>query len=103
MIVVRVELHSSITGKVTELARAVICNVGGGASRRNYSCQTLRGRCRDDLDKRRVQRSAAVKDYPSNAIHVWNLVAEALTLMRYGRTATDQPMEDQSEMISSRQ
>lgn len=86
MIVIRVELHSAATGKVTELARAHICNVGGDARRGDYDCLTLRGRSKELLDRGTAQRRGSVKGYPRQAIHVWNLVAEALIAMRYGRT-----------------
>src|ERR1700676_5038734 len=97
MIIVRVELHSVVTGSVTELARAIISNVGGDERRGDYNCMTLRGRNREALDKRTVQRFGEVKDYPRQAIHVWNLVAEALTAMRYGRTVAAQPNQEEHE------
>lgn len=83
MIIVRVELHSAITGKITELARMAICNVGGTADRGDYSCETFRGRSRTTLDDRRRQRSGSVKGYPRLKIHVWHLVARALAAMNY--------------------
>lgn len=95
MIVVRVELHSAITGKRTELARMQIANVGGDMVRRNYACRTLRGRDTDALDKGITQRvhrgetdrEAEVDGWPSQAVHVWNLVGECLAQMGYGKAA----------------
>ena len=84
MIIVRVELHSAITGKVTELARAHICNVGGTNERRDYDVRTLRGRDKAALDRNVPQRRAQVIGHPSLREHVWNLVAKALTGMGYG-------------------
>ena len=86
MIVVRVELWSAITHQKTELARMHIINDGtGGTKRRNYRVETLRGRSALAFNRRVVQRAARVIDWPSNAIHVWNLVAEALKEMGYGK------------------
>ena len=42
MIVVRVELHSAVTGKARELGRAIIYNVGGTETRGNYDALVLR-------------------------------------------------------------
>ena len=84
MIVVRVELHSAITGKVSELARMVLCNDGSGsASKGNYYGHTYRGRSTEQLDKREIQRRGQVVEYPRQNIHVWNLVARMLTAMGY--------------------
>ena len=40
MIVVRVELHSAITGQVSELARMNIANIGGTQTKGDYHCET---------------------------------------------------------------
>lgn len=83
MIVVKVELHSAITGKVSELARMHISNVGGTKDRGDYSVQTLRGRSKEDLDKRIVNRKGGVTNYPRLAIHVWHLIGRALKSVGY--------------------
>lgn len=85
MIIVRVELHSAITGQVTELARAHISNIGGTETIRDYETCTLRGRDTAALDRRQVQRTGKVIGHASLALHVWHLVAKALTGMGYGR------------------
>lgn len=85
MIVVRVELHSAVSGNVTELARAHICNVGGTDTSGDYDVRTLRGRSAETLDRGQVQRHGKVRGYPRQALHVWNLVATALATMGYGR------------------
>lgn len=85
MIVVRVELHSAITGAVTELARAHICNAGDSGKLRDYFVRTLRGRSKAALDRGDVQRRGKVEQHPSEAVHVWHLVAKALAAMGYGR------------------
>jgi hypothetical protein len=83
VIVVRVELHSAITGQVSEIAKMHICNIGGTATKGDYHCETLRGRSKADLDRRTVQRSGSVRNYPRLAIHVWHLVARSLVAMGY--------------------
>lgn len=89
MMVVRVELHSAITGRVTEIARMRIANDGSGSRTvGNYVATVFRGRSKAELDKSVQQRAAGVKAYPRLKLHVWNLVAEALAAMNYGRKGT---------------
>lgn len=84
MIIVRFELHSAITGHVTELARMRICNTGEGtATKGNYVGETFIGRSREVLDVGRVSKEGRVENYPRQALHVWNLVARMLTSMGY--------------------
>jgi hypothetical protein len=83
MIVVKVELHSAITGHVTEIARMMIANIGGSRTRGNYSIEVCRGRDREALAKRIVQRRGGVQNYPRLAVHVWHLVARALQATGY--------------------
>lgn len=86
MIVVRVELWSAITGEKTELARMHICNTGGGTRERgDYQATAFRGRDSAALDRRVPQRTGAVLAYPRLKLHVWNLVARALSGMGYGQ------------------
>ena len=85
MLVIRVELHSAVTHKVTELARAVIFNRGDVASPRrgNYTGKAFRGRSKEQLGLQVVQRTGEVLNYPRLDLHVWNLVARMLTAMGY--------------------
>ena len=83
MIVVRVELHSAITGKITEIARAHICNIGGTRARGNYSVEAFRGRDKAALDKRSVCHTGTVTNHARLQEHVWNLVAKALKACGY--------------------
>ncbi|MGX0963183.1 hypothetical protein AB7M63_003632 [Bradyrhizobium japonicum] len=83
MIVVRVELHSAITRKVTEIARMRIRNAGGTEDLGDYSAETLRGLSREQLDRGICQRGGSVANYPRLRIHVWHLVARALIAMNY--------------------
>jgi hypothetical protein len=86
MIVVRVELHSAITGEIQELALMHIANDGSGSARRgNYSGETFIGRSREALAKGRISKRARIEDWPRLDLHVWNLVATMLNRMGYGR------------------
>ena len=85
MIVVRVELHSAVDGRVTELARAHICNIGGTKTLGDYEARTLRGRSTQALDAEQIQRIGKVERHPRQALHVWHLVAKALSAMGYGK------------------
>jgi hypothetical protein len=42
VIVVKVELHSAITGEVTEIGRMLIANTGGTKKRGDYTAKVLR-------------------------------------------------------------
>ena len=102
MLVVRVELHSAITGRVSEIARMNIANTGGGTGKNgDYRCETLRGRDKAVLDRRQVQREGKVLNYPRVSIHVWHLVARALVAMGYaGKNETAQPSDITDEPAS---
>lgn len=84
MIVVKVELHSAITGEITEIAMMEIANIGGSNTIGNYDCCTLRGRSAQAFTQRQVQRKAKVLGHPRLSQHVWNLVAKSLKAMGYG-------------------
>jgi hypothetical protein len=85
MIIVSVQLVSAIDGRVEELARMEICNMGTGTSQLgNYSAETLRGRSTEQLNRRTRQRIAYVNGHPRQREHIWNLVAKALKALRYG-------------------
>lgn len=89
MIVVRVELHSAITGQITEIARMDICNEGGTVRKGDYGVYAMRGRDRDTLARRTVQHTGRVVGYPRLAIHVWNLVGAAILACGYTWGAKD--------------
>jgi len=97
MIIVRFELHSAVTRQVTELARMEIVNDGtGSTSLRHYDVRTLKGRSTQALNRGVTQRECKIRDWPSERLHVWNLVTEALTRMGYGRKAKE---ENQGELL----
>ena len=83
MIIVKVELHSAITGKITELARMRITNEGGTNVRGDYFGVTFRGRDSKALDKNAINKFGSVKNYPRLQLHVWNLVGRMLSTMGY--------------------
>lgn len=91
MLVVRVELRSAITGKVTEIARMPLWNLGTGTAKRgNYKGRTVPGKTDGPmivpamfLEGRKPMRSAEVDNYPRQSLHVWNLIARMLTAMGY--------------------
>lgn len=85
MIVVRVELWSAVTGQVTELARMRIANESGGGRLRDYSGVIFKGRSREALERGHTHRCGRVEAWPAEELHVWNLVAEMLAGMGYGR------------------
>lgn len=89
MIIVTVYLDSAIhPSRSKELARMHISNIDDGTEAEglhNYDVKTLVGRCKEDLDKRRVNRQGKVSDVPSDKHHVWHLVAEALKSINYHR------------------
>lgn len=75
MIILKIELHSAITGKVTEIGRAHIINDGTGTHKcGNYDIHVMR---KGTTNK--VQRSGRVTDYPRQAYTVWELVRRGLT------------------------
>jgi hypothetical protein len=92
MIVVKVELWSAIDGSHTELARAVIDNIGGTNTHGNYRARAMRGRDEESLhaSMRKILLSdqgavheGKVMNHPRLSQHVWNLVAKSLTAMGY--------------------
>lgn len=86
MLIVRVKLHSALSGRVSEIAWMCIANRGTKTPHRgDYDVVTFRGRDRQTLDRASVQRRGAVLGWPRLRVHVWSLVAEALAAMGYSR------------------
>lgn len=77
MIIVKIELHSARTGKITELGRAHISNTGvltsENPNRGDYNVELFR-----KGSATKVQRKGLVRDYPRNSYTVWELVRRAL-------------------------
>lgn len=84
MLIVRVELHSAVTGEVSEIARMEIVNDGTGSARvGNYDARVLRGRSRAALDARQVHKTARLDCWPRQRMHVWSLVGVMLAKLGY--------------------
>ena len=80
MIVVKVELHSAVTGRKSLLYQTIIANDGtGDLTKGNYDVAVGR---RGDADLRHIwsssRRRARIEKYPRLSSHVLNLVARAL-------------------------
>lgn len=84
MIVVKIELHSAITSKITLLGKMVICNDGESEDpkRGHYKAYVLRKRdAGSDIRVRYLAdatRYGRVRDYPRLSYAVWRLVLRAL-------------------------
>lgn len=84
MIVVKVELHSAITGTVKEIGRAYIANDGTGTAKRgNYFAKVARkqpsGKWPNWFSAMgKFVRKGEVKDYPRQSYNVWRLVIRSL-------------------------
>lgn len=74
MIIVRVELHSAITHKVTELAKVRIYNDGTSEDENigHYNVEVLRKRGNG------IMRKGRVEQYPRKSYHILRLVIKAL-------------------------
>jgi hypothetical protein len=87
MIIIKVELHSAVTGKVQELARMHIINQGSTTIKNpnfgDYQVQTFRGRSKEILDKLTISKATIIHNWRRNDYHVWNLICKALTKMGY--------------------
>jgi hypothetical protein len=77
MLVVKIELHSARTGKVTELGRMQITNNGiesaHNPKRGEYNVELFR-----KGSTTKVQRKGLVRDYPRLSYTVWELVRRSL-------------------------
>ena len=82
MIVIKLELHSAITGKVTEIGRTIIANTGScdDITRSDYTVYVSR-RGKEFSNKRTLRsplRKGSVEDYPRLTYNVWRLVTRGL-------------------------
>ena len=73
MLVVKIELHSAITGVVSEIGRMTIANDGlGTRDRGNYTASVKRRGSYTTL------REGKVENYPRLSYNVWRLVLRSL-------------------------
>lgn len=85
MIVIKVELHSAVNGRI-ELARMIIANDGAGSKNNmNYNGLSFRGRSKEQLDKETIIKTGRVEKWKSDNFHVWNLVSKMLLVMGYSQ------------------
>lgn len=81
MIVVKIELHSAITRKVTTIGQMIIHNVGGTSDRGNYEVCVAR-KSENNFNLRKTfhnpVRRGSVKNHPRKTQNVWRLVTKAL-------------------------
>lgn len=77
MIVVKVELHSAITGKITEIGRMVISNDGTAKDKRrgNYTARVCR---RGSTNFLKPTREGKIANFPRKSYTIWKLVHKAL-------------------------
>jgi hypothetical protein len=76
MIIVKIELHSANTGKITPLGEMRISNTGDSSitdSLHSYDVEIMR-----KGSPTKVQRRGLVQNYPRNNYTVWELVKRAL-------------------------
>lgn len=81
MIVVKVELHSAVTGEVTEIGRTYIANDGTGTRERgNYKVKVCRKNSYNysGWNSVKAAREGEVKDYPRLTYNMWRLIIRAL-------------------------
>lgn len=82
MIVVRVELHSAITGKVSEIGRMTIANDGTALDSRRGNYDAVLYRKPDFIVP---TRTARLGEWPRLSKTVWHLVARLLATMGYDK------------------
>lgn len=100
MIVVRMELHSAVTGQVTELGQLVIANTGTGTrTKGNYEVrQSRKGKPFVKLPEGKIDLSAYdseaytkpvrgghVQGHPRLTKPVWNLLYKALVALGHDK------------------
>jgi hypothetical protein len=93
MIVIKVELHSAITGRVKRLGTMMIANTGtGDKSRGTYMGEVYRADnpwpdCSPPRSKGRLRppafRAGTVTGHARKALPVWTLVRKMLEAMEY--------------------
>lgn len=89
MLVVKVELHSAITGQITELYRMIIANDATGSKDvGNYEIRTGKKGCQDNRKVyHKPSRHGVVRGHRRLTEHVWKLVAKALDSAGFGVTS----------------
>lgn len=80
MIVVKIELHSAITGKIKKIGEMRISNIGGTKRRGDYAAKVARRGSWPGWynDPSKFMREGSVKNYPRLSYNVWRLVIRSL-------------------------
>jgi len=72
MLVVKIELHSAVTGRVTTIATGTICNTGTGSpTQGNYRIEL-----RDAAGRK--WKSGHIEEFPRKRLLTWDLLYRAL-------------------------
>ena len=72
MLIVKIELHSAVTGQVTTIATGTICNTGTGSpAQGNYRIEL-----RDAVGRR--WKSGRIEGFPRKRLLAWDLLYRAL-------------------------
>ena len=82
MLVVKIELHSAVTGKITTLATGKIVNTGRGTPTRGDYVAVFR-----DANGRQWKTST-VEDFPRKRLLAWDLLYRALAKVVGARNTT---------------
>lgn len=80
MLVVKIELHSAITGEISEIGKMIIANTGGTRECGDYRVAVSHKNDLNDLKKIWTEpcREGEVKSYPRLSYNVWRLVSRAI-------------------------
>lgn len=79
MIVVKVELHSAVTGQITEIGRLTIANDGTSLDKKkgNYNIKLMKRGTGDN-----VLKEGRVEEHPRLSQSIWKLVKKALKAVK---------------------
>lgn len=75
MLIIKIELHSAITHKVTEIGRMAVRNDGGDGTRDNYGAAICKP---GSQDYDNASHRGYVKEHLRGPQHVWSLVYQAI-------------------------
>lgn len=80
MLVIKIELHSAVTRKVTTIGQMIIANTGGTKDRGEYTAKVAHKNDVNNLGANfnRPLREGTVINYPRLSYNVWRLVVRAL-------------------------
>lgn len=96
MLVIKIELHSAITGEVSEIGRMIIANDGkGDYDVGHYDVRVARKGVSDNVKVYHApQRKGRVENHRRNSNSVWVLVAKALASVGFYKEAKEKKSEE---------